>query len=560
MSSTETDDPDAVAAFFGLPAVLLCTADFDGRFTRIAAGWTPLLGYSPQELRERPFIEFVHPEDVEATLAVLARLCAGGEVRDFENRYRATDGRYRWLRWSAQGDPIARQIHALAVDITESRLAQSRASAAAFRDELTGLPNRALFLDRVDHALGHLSRERSSLAVIVLDLDDFRALNDSLGRAEGDALLEAVATRLSHLVRPTDTIARIGPDEFGVLCPGADEQAALAIVERLAAAISEPLVVRARTLTQTASAGIVIADTPRLGEMVVADAELAVHRATAGAPGGVAFFARELRAASARRLELREALRHATERDEFELDYQPVVASDSRRAIALEALVRWRHPRLGRLAPGEFIPLAEQSGQIAAVGTWVLRSACTEAARWTGTATAPAVAVNVSPHQLADPGLVGTVAAALEATGLAPHRLWLEVTESAVLARPAAALETLATLRELGVEVALDDFGEGQSSLSQLGLLAPVSVLKLGTPFVHALEPGAERARAIVDAVTALARTLGLRTVAEGVERRDQLHELTALGCDAVQGFLLGRPRPPHELGGWLAGERLDPA
>jgi EAL domain-containing protein (putative c-di-GMP-specific phosphodiesterase class I) len=345
-----------------------------------------------------------------------------------------------------------------------------------------------------------------------------------------------------------------------VLCPGVDEAVALTIVERLAGAISEPLVVRGRTLTQTASAGIAIADTPRLGEMVVADAELAVHRASAGAPGGVEFFARELRAASARRLELREALRHATARDEFELDYQPVVASDTRTAIALEALVRWRHPRLGRLAPGEFIPLAEQSGQIAAVGAWVLRSACTEAAHWAGMPAAPAVAVNISPHQLADPGLVGTVAAALEASGLAPERLWLEVTESAVLAHPAAALKTLATLRELGVEVALDDFGEGHSSLSQLGLLSPVSVLKLGTPFVHALGPGAQRARAIVDAVTTLARTLGLRTVAEGVERPEQLHELTVLGCDAVQGFLLGRPRPAHELGSWLTGERLEPA
>jgi diguanylate cyclase (GGDEF)-like protein/PAS domain S-box-containing protein len=555
-----TEDPDSVSAFFGLPTSLLCTADFEGHFTRVAAGWTPLLGYSPQELCERPFIEFVHPEDVEPTLAELARLSAGGEVSGFENRYRASDGRYRWLRWSAQGDEIARQIHALAVDITESRLAQSRASAAAFRDELTGLPNRALFLDRVDHALGHLSREPSSLAVIVLDLDDFRALNDSLGRAEGDALLEALAVRLTRFVRPTDTIARIGGDEFGVLCLGVDDNAALAVVERLTAAIAQPLVVRGRTLTQTASAGIAIADSPRVGEMVVADAELAAHRASAGAPGGVAFFARELRAASARRLELREALRRAAAQDEFELDYQPVVATDTRRAIALEALVRWRHPSLGRLPPGEFIPLAEQSGQIAAVGAWVLRSACAEAVRWSGTAAAPAVAVNISAQQLADPGLVGTVAAALGASGLAPARLWLEVTESSLLTHPAAALETLATLRELGVEVALDDFGEGQSSLSQLRLLSPVSVLKLGTPFVHGLEPGALRERAIVDSVITLARALGLRTVAEGVEKAEQLQELTDLGCDAVQGFLLGRPRPAADLGGWLSGERLDPA
>jgi diguanylate cyclase (GGDEF)-like protein/PAS domain S-box-containing protein len=559
MSSTETDGPDAATAYFALRTSLLCTADFDGHFARVAAGWTQLLGYSPQELCERPSIEFVHPEDVEATLAVHGRLCAGGEVCGFENRYRGSDGRYRWLRWTAKGDEITRQIHALAVDVTESHLAESRASAAAFRDELTGLPNRALFLDRVDHALGHLSRERSSLAVIVLDVDDFRAFNDSLGRAEGDALLQAVAARLSRFVRPTDTIARIGADEFGVLCLGVDDNTALAVVERLSAAIAEPLVIRGRTFTQTASAGIAIADSPRLGEMVVADAELAAHRASAGAPGSVAFFARELRAASARRLELRDSLRHAAAQDEFELDYQPVVATDTRRPIALEALVRWRHPRLGRLPPGEFIPLAEQSGQIAAVGAWVLRAACAEAAGWADTSVAPAVAVNISAHQLADPGLVDTVATALAASGLAPERLWLEVTESALLAHPAAALETLAALRRLGLEVALDDFGEGQSSLSQLRLLSPVSVLKLGTPFVRGLEPGAQRERAIVDSVITLARALGLRTVAEGVEKVEQLQELTELGCEAVQGFLLGRPRPAQSLGGWLTGERLDP-
>lgn len=541
------------AGFFDVPDALVCTADFDGYFTRLGRGWNGLLGYEPGDLLAHPFVEFVHPEDVEATTVAARRLAEREPVIGLENRYRASDGSYRWLRWNATAVHSSRTIYATATDVTAERDSEARAAAAGLRDDLTGLPNRAVFLDRVDYALALLDRRQSHVAVVVLDLDEFQSLNDTLGRGGGDELLQVVAARLTEVVRASDTIARVGADEFGVLCMDADETAVLAIAERLGAAVAQPLVVRGHSLVQTASTGIAVASKPRLGEMLMGDAELALHRASSSGPGRLEFFERELRADSAKRLRLREELRQAAGREELELDYQPVLAAADGRTLALEALIRWRHPTRGRLAPGEFIPLAEQSGLIESLGAWVLETACKEAKHWEArTNRPPAVAVNLSAHQLASPVLVDTVAHALESARLAPERLWLEVTESAVLVNRDDAIETFAILRRLGVQVALDDFGEGHSSLAQLKLLTPVSILKIGAPFVQGLGGTGVRDRAIVEAIVTLARTLGLKTVAEGVETEPQLALLKDLGCDAVQGFLLGRPASRESVREWL--------
>ena len=545
-------------SLFDLPGALICAADFDGHFTRVGAGWTRVFGYTPSELVEQPFLDFIHPDDVEATSAVYEALMEGAAVVEFENRYRAKDGSYHWVRWSATADVERRTINALAIDITAQKAFEAAVAWQALRDELTGLPTRAVFLDRVDRALAQLERQRSQIAVVLLDLTDFGAVNDTFGRATGDELLRAIARRLEQALRSTDTVARVGADEFAVLCIDCDADAATEIAERLAGAIAEPLVISGRALVQTASSGVAVASVPRMGEMLVADAEVALHRASESGVQNLAIFDREFRAESVRRLQLREGLRHAGERGELELAFQPIVALADGRPQALEALVRWRHPELGLLSPGEFIPLAEQTGLIVELGAWVVQAACAEAARWGGDAhDPPAVAVNISAHQLSDPDFLYTVARAFESAGLEPSRLWLEVTESAILAHLDESLETFAILRALGVEVALDDFGEGYSSLSQLRMLTPISILKIGLPFVQVLEEDVLRSRAIVAAIITLAHALGLPTVAEGVEKAGQLKVLKALGCDSAQGFHLARPMDQAQVADWLERESL---
>jgi diguanylate cyclase (GGDEF)-like protein/PAS domain S-box-containing protein len=520
---------------------------------RVGSAWRTALGYSPTDLVGRPFSDVVHPEDVGPTLAELDLLIAGGLVATFENRCRGADGEYRWLRWNAAADAERQTIFALAIDVSDRKRFEAEVARRALRDELTGLPNRALFVDRVDYALAHLARRSSHVAVILLDIDDFHVVNDTLGRAAGDAVLVEIARRLVDAVRTSDTVARFGSDQFAVLCTDTDESAVLEIAERLAAAVSAPLVASGRSLVLTASTGVAVERSPRVGEMLVGDADVALHRATASGSGRVEFFDRELRAESVRRMELEVGLRRAIEHGELTLVYQPIIDLAEGRALAFEALVRWQHPERGLLSPAIFVPLAEESGLIAPLGEYVLEAACAEATRWAGaSANPPAIAVNVSPRQLADPELVSVVSRALESARLEPSRLWLEVTESAVLANLDASLETLAILHGLGVQIAIDDFGEGQSSLSQLTALTPVSILKIGAPFVAKVDERTSRGRAVVEAMLNLGRAIGLRTIAEGVERPEQVTALEELGCAAAQGFHFGRPEPPAMLPRWL--------
>jgi diguanylate cyclase (GGDEF)-like protein len=551
IARTRSASDVASDSFFDLPGVLVATLGTDGRILRLGAGWASL-GYAQTELLRHRLFELIHPDVLPETLSRYRTLRAPGSVT-FVGRCCTADGGYRWLRWSAVSD--GETVTALAVDIGEQRTAQAELAERALRDPLTALPNRAVFVDRVDYALAQLARTDTHVAVILFDIDDFHVMNDSFTRAGGDRVLIVAAVRLCNAVRGSDTVARVGADEFGVLCSDTNEGAVLEIAERLAGAVAAPLTFRGRTLALSVSAGVAIEGKPRLGEMLVADAEVALHRATATGARGIEFFDRELRAESARRLELRVALQGAAERGELTLVYLPVVQLGSGEALAFEALVRWNHPERGLLSPGDFIPMAEETGLITEVGTWVLEAACAEAAGWAkmNGGKAPAVAVNVSRRQLGDPDFVYTVAQALERAQLEPARLWLEVTESAVLADLDGSLATLTALDGFGVEIAIDDFGEGQSSLSQLVALTPVSILKIGTPLtVHVTEHGS-RGRAVVEALLQLGDAIGLRLVVEGVETEAQLHALEELGCPAAQGYHFERPQPVAALGRWLA-------
>lgn len=543
------------ASFFDVPEALVCTANFAGRLTRVGLAWETALGHSADEMVSRQFIEFVHPDDAGATLTAFAALMEGGKIASFQNRYRSADGEYHWLRWNAAADLETGTIYAVATDVSATKQFAEEVERRSLRDELTQLPNRALFIDRVDTALAQLARRSSHVAVVLIDVDEFHVVNDTLGRRAGDEVLVEISRRLCHAVRASDTVARFGADQFAILCTDIDETAVLEVAERIAAGISDPLEIRGRSLVLTASTGVAVADSARVGEMLVADADVALHRASSDGGDRIEFFDRALRQESAARMELQLALRVAIAEGELTLVYQPVVDLNTDEAIAFEALVRWRHPERGLLSPAVFIPLAEETGLITALGAWVLQAACREAARWPGRnggRAAPAVAVNVSARQLADPDLVYAVAHALEAARLDPGRLCLEVTETAVLANLEESVEILSTLQGLGVRIALDDFGEGQSSLSQLNQLGPVSVLKIGAPFVAQVDEPGSRGGAVVEAMLGLGRAIGLQTIAEGVETPAQLCALRALGCAAAQGYFLARPQPAGMIDRWL--------
>ncbi|HEY4097945.1 MAG TPA: EAL domain-containing protein [Baekduia sp.] len=421
-------------------------------------------------------------------------------------------------------------------------------------DPLTELPNRALVMDRLQHAVQRADRADGQVALVFLDLDHFKNVNDSLGHRAGDQVLCQVADRLRAAVRPGDTVGRFGGDEFVVLCEGvAGEAMALAIAGRLAEAFHLPFAGGGDEHCLGASIGIALLDPDEDPEALLRDADAAMYRAKERGRGGIELFDTRMRERAVGRLQIEAGLRRALEDDELEVHYQPIVDFDDGSIAAVEALVRWRHPERGLLAPDEFIPVAEESGLIVPLGRRVLELACTQAAAWAalrpGRPPLP-VHVNLSPRQLHDQSLVETVQATLAATGAVPAALALEITESTLIDRRPARLALLERLRHLGVELLLDDFGTGWSSLSYLAQL-PIGGLKIDRSFVAGLATGHAP---IVDAVVRLARAFALPVVAEGVESVAQLEALRRLGCTLGQGYLFARPLPASELLELLTG------
>jgi diguanylate cyclase (GGDEF)-like protein len=420
------------------------------------------------------------------------------------------------------------------------------ATRDALHDSLTGLPNRALMMDRMESALARAAQQSQPLALFYLDLDRFKLINDTLGHSAGDRLLCHVATRLLLSVRPTDTVARLGGDEFTILCEGiGTESAARIVADRIAQAIAEPLLLEDVEISVTASVGIALSsgvDTDP--EQVLRDGDTAMYAAK-NRDGGFVFFNERYRVRDRERLRTESDLRHALERGEIFLDYQPVFTVSTGSVAGVEALARWRHPTRGVLGPDAFIPFAEEAGLISSLGDWILREACRTAEAWRRSAPALELFVNLSPLQLERPGFGGEVTAALELTGLPASALCLELTESALLEERASG--SLAELVERGIRLAIDDFGTGYSSLVHLREL-PVHSLKIDRSFVRGVETGGSDV-AIVGAVVALAQALGLTVVAEGVETAVQLERLRGLGCDLAQGYHLAPPLPAEVIG-----------
>jgi diguanylate cyclase (GGDEF)-like protein/excisionase family DNA binding protein len=438
----------------------------------------------------------------------------------------------------------------------ENAAMKERLIEAALTDPLTGLPNRRLFADRIEHALARRGQSGGRVAVLFLDVDRFKLVNDGLGHAAGDAVLAAIGERLREGMRAGDTVARLGGDEFGILLEDLPDHAeAAATAQRALNTVSAPLSLEGRLVTVRASLGLAL---DRPGKMsadeLLRDADTAMYRAKANGRGGVAVFEPSMLAHQLARLEIDSELREAIERGQFILRYQPIVELATGRVVEVEALVRWDHPTRGILGPDSFIDLSEESGQIVAIGSWVAGEACRQARRWQLAQTDGRdvrVAVNTSARELIELGFVAGIEGALAESGLAPTSLTLEITESMMLADETAAIAALHRLRASGVRIVIDDFGTGYSALGYLNQL-PVDGLKIDRSFVQGL--GVEREKtAIVRATIAFARGLGLAVTAEGIETEEQLRQLVALKCDLGQGFWLNAPLDGETVAGLLA-------
>ena len=433
-------------------------------------------------------------------------------------------------------------------DVTERRALEEQLSHQAFHDSLTGLANRLLFRDRVEHAL-ELTRRRDRLvAVFFIDLDDFKTINDSLGHAAGDDLLIAVARRLQACLRPEDTCARLGGDEFAVMVENVFEpESAVVVARRILAALSEPLELFGSNVEVEASVGIAVASRDMTTSELLRNADLAMYRAKSEGKSRFALFEPEMHTRVLDRLALKAELQRSVAAGEFELHYQPIVALQSGTIAGVEALVRWRHPKRGLIYPDEFIPLAEETGLILPLGRLVLGLACRQARRWQKQGMPDlGISVNLSAKQLASRHLASEVGAALAETRLDPSTLTLEITESVLMLDSQGVITRLEELKALGVKIAVDDFGTGYSSLNYLRRF-PVDALKVAKPFIDGLGTSREQER-LAAAILRIGATLRLDTVAEGIEEQAQCDLLRKLKCKYGQGYLFSRPVPAVDL------------
>jgi diguanylate cyclase (GGDEF)-like protein/PAS domain S-box-containing protein len=532
-----------IARLFEMTSDLLATISLDGQFTLLNPAWEELLGWTIEEIQAQPMQELVHPDDLEQTLALtLAGNHRPAQFVNFTNRYRHHDGSWRWLLWSARCDGEA--WYAAAKDVTDRMWLERQ----ALHDPLTKLPNRLLLMDRARQAVARLRRSNGPIALLFIELDRFKAINDNLGHAVGDHLLISVAERLAEMLRDSDTVARLGGDEFVILAEDLDSDAeALAVAERVLHALEEPFQVGSAEVSMLASVGVSISHDPEAEpEDLLREADVAMYRAKGAGGHNLELFNEDLRREASARLELEDRLEHALPRHELLLEYQPLLPLNGGRPVGCEALVRW-HPHGGEpLPPLSFLSLAEESERIVQIGDWVLHTACAQVATWRRDGIEMTVSVNVSARELIGADLAERVQEALLYCRLPGRALCLEVSEGDVLRDPARARAALQDVRRLGVAVALDNFGARESTLSLPGSL-PLSMLKLDRTLIHGFERNKDR-RAMVVATLALARESGLTAVAMGIETNRQLALARELDCSVGQGFLLHKPDAPERL------------
>jgi len=544
------------SAFEHAPIGMALTS-VDGKLFRVNRALVQILGRGESELLSSSIHDLSHPDDREVCRDAMHHLMVGDTSScQLEQRYLHHDGHPVWVAVSTSvvrgvnDEPL--YLVTQVEDIGERRASGEALAHQAVHDPLTGLPNRLHFVERLSRELARAEQRHERIAVLFLDLDRFKVVNDSLGHSAGDRLLVAVADRLSATMGPTDVVARFGGDEFTILCQNVtSEETAELVAERVAEAIARPVALIEGEVFVTASVGIALSgtttDTP---ETLLRNADAAMYRAKdLGRDRAELFDAREHHRA-VDDLRTGNALHRAIERGEMRVYYQPMIDLNDGSLFGFEALIRWEHPERGLIPPMEFVPLAEETGLIVPLGVWALEQACRQAKCWYDAAPDTpmlSMSVNLSPRQLAEPALPNEVARVLHDTGIHPSALWLEITESTLMRDAESALSALGALRALGLHLAVDDFGSGYSSLAYLQRL-PVEALKVDRSFTEGVGIRKD-STAIVHAVVSLARALELSTVAEGIETREQFQLLRGMGCEVGQGFLFGPARPADAFG-----------
>ena len=523
-----------------------------------------LLEYSEDELHRMSWAEITHPDDLAADVEQFNALLGGViDGYEMEKRFISKSGRLiptrLVVRCARKPDGTVDFVTAMIDDLTERQNAEQRIHYLANFDALTGLPNRAQLDERMQYSLSVAQRNEQTLALMFLDLDHFKDINDTLGHSIGDALLVDLARRLRLVLRDTDSVSRLGGDEFILSLPGADQHGAAQIARKLLDVIAEPYHIERYDLNVTASIGIALYphDGPDL-ETLSRNADAAMYRAKREGRHAYRFFTAEMQACSARHLQLISALRHAVALDQLTLHYQPQVSVRGERMVGAEALLRWTHPQLGAVSPAEFIPAAEDSGVIVSIGEWVIRQAVRHARHWLAQGLDPLiVAVNLSAVQFRHPDLPDLVTRILDEEGLPPEYLELELTEGVAMHDPQGAIAVMNNLHERGVRMSIDDFGTGYSSLGYLKKFKVYKV-KIDQSFVRDICTDSED-KAIVSAIIHMAQSLGLQTIAEGVESAGQLDFLREEGCHEVQGYYYSKPLPADEFERFARARGIEP-
>jgi diguanylate cyclase (GGDEF)-like protein/PAS domain S-box-containing protein len=535
---------------FEQSAIGTAIVDLQGIPLRVNQAVCDLLGRPKELLVGHKWTKFTHPDEIPLWTILNEKVIEGASSYADERRYLRPDGS---TVWAAAHVSIVRDSHGTPLylftnllDITQYRNLSDELAHLAMHDTLTGLPNRALLADRLSQSLARSGRSRTPVSVMFLDIDDFKEINDSLGHSSGDELLVHVASQIRRTIRPGDTVARFGGDEFVVVCESASDAAVSAIAARVLEALNEPVQLSMGEVRVSASIGIsnsVAASTP---ETLLQTADFAMYRAKGMGSGSIALYDEKFHDKVELRLATTAALGLALERGEFTVYYQPVIDIGTGRLISAEALLRWEHPTGILVNPDDFVPLAEHSGLIVPIGEWVLSQACEQLVQWKKTLPSMTIAVNFSVRQILNPEIISMVDGALRHWKFSPSDLSLELTESILMEDIDYCAKTLTSLKTLGVQLVIDDFGTGYSSLSYLKLF-PFDAVKIDRAFVDGLGSD-EHDSALVAAIIAMSFALKLEVTAEGVETKDQLALLKDLGCQRAQGFLLSKPMPAAEL------------